>query len=259
MKEKGTFVVVDGLDSIGKGEIERALIQFEQRLGNAVFDSIAFSRAHRELPSLKDFWNPPKTYYNVVITAEPTYAGVGADIRDEIIKNNSREYSSQSQMDAYALDRLISMKKIVIPALSNGLTVIQSRSVASTLAYQGLKALDEGKDFETVWDNILSLEGNQLQLEFAPDLLIIPTIANVEEVIGRLKQRSVREKDDDTVFDNLEFQQRLKPIYEGAKLKELFESKGTVVEYLDAGRYLDDTKKQTIEIYQKFLNSINRN
>lgn len=60
-RERGLFVVVEGPDGVGKGEAERAIIQYEQKFGRAVLDTVAFSRAHRKgLPELKDFWNPQK-------------------------------------------------------------------------------------------------------------------------------------------------------------------------------------------------------
>ncbi len=99
---QGLFVVVDGLDGIGKGEVERAIVGYEQKLGRAVLDTVAFSRATRKgLPELRDFWSPPETYYDTLSTAEPTYAGIGHIIRNEMIAHNGRNYSSTAQTQAY--------------------------------------------------------------------------------------------------------------------------------------------------------------
>ena len=149
MTERGLFIVVDGLDGVGKGEVERAIITYEQKLGKAVFDSVAFSKANAKgLPELIDFWNPPETYYNTVITAEPTYEGIGHSIRFEIIVRDGREYSAETEIQAYSLNRLIQMKRVVIPAISNRLNVVQSRCFSATLTYQSLRAEDEGKNPE---------------------------------------------------------------------------------------------------------------
>src|SRR3989344_1863970 len=100
---RGFFTVIDGLDGIGKGEIERALISCEQREGRDCFDSIAFSRSHKAgLPKLEHFWNPPEVYYDTVVTAEPTYSGIGKVIRLEIVENNGRDYSTEAQVQAYS-------------------------------------------------------------------------------------------------------------------------------------------------------------
>src|SRR3989344_5521727 len=91
-----------------QGEIIRALISLEQRYGRAVFDTIAHAMAHRSgLPELKDFWNPPETYFDTIITAEPTYAGVGHQIRYEITAKKGRKYTSEDEIQGYGLDRLI--------------------------------------------------------------------------------------------------------------------------------------------------------
>lgn len=256
------FIVIDGLDGIGKGEIIRALDSYEQKLGRTVLDTIAFSRANRKgLPELKDFWNPPNTYYNTIITAEPTYSGIGQVIREEIISRNNREYTTEDEIEAYSLDRLIQMKKTVIPALINGVRVIQSRCMAATLAYQSLRAEEEGRSPEEERQKILQKHGSINQLDYAPSLLIIPTIKDVDELIRRIETRKEREKNDNAIFESLEFQRKLKPLYESSWLKEIFEARGTEVKYLDAGISVESSRTQAIEIYQDFLsrNNFNRN
>jgi thymidylate kinase len=251
---KGIFTVVDGLDAVGKGEIIRALDTYEQRLGKAVFDTVAFSKANRKgLPDLDDYWCPPETYYDVLITAEPTYAGIGHVIRNEIVENNGRRYSSESEIQAFSLDRLVNMMKLVNPALENGLNVLQSRCIASTLTYQMLRAQEEGLNPEVVRARILAHEGNRLQLERAPDLLVIPTIDNPEHLMQRLRSRRVKEKDDNAIYDNIEFQMKLKPLYESDWLRELFESHGSRVAYLNAGLEIVDSRDQAVNIYSEFL------
>lgn len=256
IERKGYFIVIDGLDGVGKGEMERALMAYEQRLGRAVFDTVSFSRAHRKgLPELSDFWNPPEVYFDTITTAEPTYAGIGHNIRYEIIKNNLRKYSSEDEIQAYSMDRLIQMLRVVIPALKNNLRVIQSRCCAATLTYQTLRAIEEGKDPEAVKKKILAQDGNALQLLWAPDLLIIPRIDNPEELLRRLKGRGLAEKDDDAIFETLNFQSKLSPFYTSDWLREIFESRGTVVKYLDASLSPEETRKQAVEIYRRFLDS----
>ena len=252
-EKRGLFVVIDGLDGIGKGEIERAIIQYEQRLGRAVFDSISFSRANRKgLPELKDFWNPPETYFDTILTAEPTYSGIGHVIRTELIKKGSK-YSYRTQIEAYSFDRLINMIRVIIPALKNNLRIIQSRSMASTLCYQSLKAKENGQNINKIRKEILDHPGNKLQLKWAPDLLIIPTIKNIRHLINRIEKRKEYKKDDNSIFDDMKFQSNLRRFYEDKWLKNLFESHGTRVEYLDAGISEDETRRQAIEIYKRFL------
>lgn len=251
---RGIFIVVDGLDGIGKGEVERALIEYEQKCGKAVFDSVAFSKAcSKGLPELADFWSPPNVHYNTIVTAEPTYAGVGHQIRGELIERNGRNYSPKTHIQAYSLDRLIQMTRVVIPALQSGLNVIQSRCCASTLCYQQLEGQEVDVDPQRVRRSILAEEGNRLQLRWTPDLLIIPTIDDVAKVVERIQARRATQKDDKSIFDNIEFQGRLKPLYESAWLRGIFEGAGTKVAYLNAGLSVADSRAQAVEIYKSFI------
>lgn len=254
---RGYFIVVDGLDGIGKGVIERALDEFEQRQGKATFDSIAFSRAHTKgLPELIDFWNPPHVHYHTIITAEPTYAGIGRTIRQELISKSVRSYKPATLIPAYSVDREISMKRVVIPALENGLNVIQGRCVASTLCYQGQASGLAPEGLTKFAGELAKYEGNRMQLsEWAPDLLIIPTITNVAQLIERIKARMANQKDDNSIFDNAEFQGKIKPFYESNELKALFERNGTRVAHLDASISLDHTASEAVRIYKEFLGS----
>lgn len=255
-EKKGIFIVIDGIDGVGKGIIERALIEYEQKQGRAVFDTIAFSRAHRKgLPELKDFWNPPETYFDTIVTAEPTHIGIGHVIRNEIIERNERHYPARIQIESYSIDRIVNMKRLVIPALKNGLRVIQSRSVASTLTYQLLKAKEEGLDPETIKKIILEHPGNKLQLAWAPDLIIIPTIKNMNELMERIRSRAQNHKDDKAIFDNAEFQGKINSLYKSDWLRKLFVHYGSTVKYLDASISVEHTRQQAIDIYKEFLDS----
>ncbi len=257
-ERRGLFIVVDGLDGIGKGEIERALISFEQRLGRSVLDCISFSKSNKKgLPEIEDFWNPPEIYYNTIITSDPSYAGIGDSIRNEITAKKERKYPAIIQIQAYAIDRMITMQKTVIPALKHGVRVIQSRCLAASLTYQFLKAIEEGIPKEEAKKLILNQPGNKVQLENSPDLLIIPTIKNMDELISRLEKRKAYEKDDNSIFDNIEFQRKLKGLYESNYIKEMFEEKGTIVKYLDASISIEESRRQAVKIYSEFLKSKN--
>jgi hypothetical protein len=101
----------------------------------------------------------------------------------------------------------------------------------------------------------LAHEGNRTQLDWRPDLLIIPTIDDVNKVIDRIKARKATRKDDKSIFDNVEFQGRLKPLYESDWLRKIFTGAGTQVAYLNAGLTVDDSRAQAVEIYRGFLES----
>lgn len=248
------FIVVEGPDGSGKGEGLRALIQKEQRLGRCTFDTISFSRAESKgAPELKDFWCPPVRHYHTVITEEPTYAGIGKVIREEIIQKNGRNYSPIAERQAYALDREVQMKRVVIPALLNGVRVLQSRCLASSLTYQAITAEAEGKSIDEARNVILEEYGNQLQLEYAPDLLIIQHIKDPQELMRRMEARRSTTKDDNAIFENSDFQRRLNELYQDQWLKSLFEKHGTNVVYVDTSISPEETRSQVLRHYESFL------
>jgi thymidylate kinase len=243
------FTVISGLDGIGKGTIEKAILEYENSRGSTIFDSVSFSLKQGRLPSLEECGDA-----DIVLTAEPTRCGIGKVIREEIVAKNGRSYSSNSQIQAYSLDRLVQMKSLVIPLLEDGRSVVQSRCFAETLNYQLLEALREGKDPQKIREYVLSQEGSQLELNWAPSLLIIPTIKNVDELMKRIEARKADGKDDNCVFENPDFQRKLKPLFEDIWLKNLFEGVGTEVRYLDAGISVEETKRQALDIYSKHVN-----
>lgn len=245
LMKRGVFVVVDGLDGVGKGVIEDAIIGCQE---GKVFDSVKWSlenlgrRPNVGLVAGKGF--------SCVSSAEPTHSLLGADIRWEMIsKSHDRVYSAKSLVQAYSLDREIQMKRLVVPVLLAGIDVVQSRSFAVSCCYQMLNAEDEGGDPNEILEYILRQPGNKFQLENAPDLLIIPVVVNVEELIARLEKRG---KTDDAIFENLEFQKRAKVLFESVWLREIFEKAGTKVAYLDAGISVESTRAQAVEIYNSW-------
>ena len=158
---------------------------------------------------------------DIIITSEPTYMGIGKYIRDELISNNSEvKYSSQTIAEAYALDRRILYENLIVPALETGIDVYQSRSLSSSIVYQRQSAIDEGQHFD------------------------------VKELNLRLENR---EKRDDCIFENLEFQLKLKEQYESDDFKKIFELKGVKVIYLDAGKSLKHSECLAEEFYKNNL------
>lgn len=252
--ETGLFVVVEGPDGSGKGQAERALIEYEQKLERAVLDVVAFSRANRNgLPELKDFWDPPHIHYNTLYTAEPTYEGLGQNIREEIVANNGRIYPAKIQTQVYGINRLVQMKRVTVPANEHNINVVQGRCCATSICYQPLIAEDERKDPEAMRKYVLNHEGNRFQLEHAPDLLLILFVNDEKELVRRLKARAGTSKDDNSIFDSARFQSRANKYYQSEQLREIFESRGTKVAYIDAGISEQATRAQAVEAYQRFL------
>ena len=81
-------------------------------------------------------------------------------------------------------------------------------------------------------------------------MLIIPTIKDVKILFERLSRRA---KDDNCNFEKLKFQETIKPLFEGKKLRKIFEKRGSIVKYLDAGISIESTKKQAVDLYREVL------
>jgi len=54
--------------------------------------------------------------YDFIFSCEPTYAGIGKVIREELIKNGTN-YPEITVTQAFSLDRIVYYKKIVLPLL----------------------------------------------------------------------------------------------------------------------------------------------
>ncbi len=244
---RGKYTVFEGLDGIGKGLVRRTLLAWEESRGKIPVKSIIErSNEPREFESEGD-----SLVGNILIADEPTNYWIGMLIRGEIIKNNSRIYSPESQVQAYSIDRLTQMRRLVSPFLKRGGDVFQGRNVASTLCYQSLQAKQSGYSLRWIRDYILEQEGTQITFQNSPDLMIISTIDDVKKVIERIEKRRPI-KNDDSKFETLRFQEALKPFYEDDWLRELFEKNGTRVAYLNAGISEESTAEQAIEIYSDF-------
>ncbi len=240
---KGKFVVVDGLDGVGKGIFLDTFMEEAEKDKKLVFNVEDFWQEFGFHPSVSDI-----STYHIIVTSEPTYTTFGKFIREELISKNGRNYSTYSVAEAYALDRRILYENLLIPALEQGIDVYQSRSYSSSIVYQLQSSRDQGGG--TTIQDILSIPGNAFCYKYPLDFLLIPTIENVEEVINRINNR---EKDDNCEFENLDFQLKLKKHYESDDFKMTFTSKGTKIVYLDAGKSLEYSKQQAREFYQNNL------
>lgn len=231
---KGKFVMIDGLDGSGKGVAIDSLKEYSLSKGMKVLDLREYWKKQEGFPDISE--------YDVIVSAEPTFTNIGKKIRQEMIKNGSN-YNAKEIAKAYSDDRYELYKKIILPAIESGKNVFQERGVITSLAYQPLM-----ENSYTI-DEIIELEGNRFCLEHAPDLLVI-TVVNPEVVIERL---SKREKQDNAMFEELEFQKRLEKVYESKWIKELFESKGSKVVYLDTNppKTVNDTKEKIIESFKE--------
>ena len=254
----GTFTVIDGLDGVGKGVVIEGIVEDLRRQGARVFSLDQWWMCNHFLPEFnydnlanRHAYHPLDSF-DVLISSEPTSGQIGQAIREEVIRTNGREYSARTTAQLYALDRLSLHRRVLLPALEAGRHVVQSRSVSTSIVYQSTQKLAEG-EAPLSMEEIMSMEGNKFCLENGPNLLIIPTIQDVQAVMDRLL---AREKQDAAEFENLRFQMEIKPLYEGAILREIFERSGTTVKYIDAGVSIEESKRQAVEVFRDRFKTI---
>lgn len=235
---KGKLVVVDGLDGSGKGTIVSALRKWATNKGLRIFDLREYWTVNHSLPEKEDFQD-----FDVIISAEPTFSLVGSAIRDELIRENKRNYSAFTTAQAYAIDRNILYKRVILPALELGKIIFQERSVTTSIVFQPVQA--EHLPLAMV----LELEGNSLALKHRPDLLIILDV-KPETSMERLAKR---DKKDKAIFEKLDFQKKVDERFKSEWFKEIFENQGSKVVYLDANGTVEEAEQETIKIWEDFL------
>jgi len=234
----GTFIMVDGLDGAGKGVVIDSLKEHLKSQGKTILDLREYWKGNNDIPAadeIKDF--------DVICSAEPTFSMVGKVIREEIVRDNNRRYSGISTAHAFALDREVLYRKLLIRAREQGKIILQERGVITSVVYQPIQ-------LEKIsLNDIINLPGNRLALKNAPDILIILKV-EPSVVIGRL---DARHKKDHAIFENLTFQQRLEVRYESDWLRKLFEGKGAKVVYLDTNppRTEQDTRNLAVQIWNE--------
>lgn len=243
---KGIFAVIDGLDGTGKGVITDTWILEAISEGKRVFQVDNFWKKNNYHPSLKSILGK----FDILITYEPTNVGPGRFLRKEMIAKNGREYSAKATAMAYALDRQILYENLLLPILEAGIDVYQSRSFSTSMIYQVEQAKKRNETLDL--KEILTLPGNDFcsRQENLMDYLIIPTISNVDEAITRTEER---EKQDNCIFENRNFQSDLNSHYKSKWFREWFESRGVIVKEIDVSGEIEFTQEQAKEFYYEHL------
>ncbi len=235
------LVIVDGIDGSGKGTIVNALAEWAKTKNLKVLDLKEFWQKKHAFPEPKEI-----AKFDVVVSAEPTFSMVGQAIREEIIKDNSRHYSAFTTAEAFALDREILYRRIIIPALEQGKYIFQERGITTSLIYQPVQK--EPLSLK----KILTLSGNKLALKYRPDLLIITQV----EPKTALKRLAKRDKKDGTIFEKLPYLEKLNKRFSAIWFYKLFKKLGSKIVYLKTNKTVYDTIEEAIDIWENFLKNL---
>ena len=235
----GKFIVIDGLDAVGKDTLISGVAAHIQAKGQEIFDITKYWKEHAEHPRLTG------QEADVYLAAEPTYVGAGKFLRETVLPENGIQFTAAETAQLYAIDRHDHLQRNILPALANGKTVFQSRSYISSLVYQPMMG-----DTQLTIDEVLALDGNAFAQRHAPDVMLIPTIQDMNELERRLGNEDRGEADQ---FENLAFQKKIKPVFEGQQLKDYLASVGTKPIYFDVGVPKEPAVHNAIQAYEQAL------
>jgi thymidylate kinase len=248
----GLHAIIEGIDGSGKSTVLNACRAWAEERGVSFFNVIEFSEREGRLPSVEEVGNATG-----LITAEPTFCWVGKAIREEIIaKHEPREtrdvkrettddsgvtrytlheerYSGWETAQAFALDRLVLFRRLIIPFLKDHpeRIIFQDRGLGSSLAYQPLQ------DTSLNTYKLIDLPGNAQTLAFAPSLLILIR-TEASAAMARLAGR--KDKQDSAIFEEPDFQQKLVQRFLSDEVLGPFKQAGTKVAEVDGNAGIDE-------------------
>ena len=230
--------MIDGIDGSGKSTVMSAWKKYLLDQDKNIFDLKNYLKEKDRYPEAHELSN-----YDIICSAEPTYTGVGKVIREELI-NTTTSYPPKSIAEAFSLDRLVLYTKIIIPLLKNNKIIIQDRGVSSSLAYQPLTNQEVTTDF------VANLPGNKLALENRPDYLILVD-CDAQVSFDRLHSRT--DKQDNAIFERIEFLEKLTARYLDKDYQKLFTNKGTKILHLNGNEKIDIMNEQAVSLLKTIL------
>jgi thymidylate kinase len=230
------FIMIDGIDGSGKSTVMEAYAAHLEEMGKKVFFLKPFWLAHGRHPRPEELDG-----YEAVISAEPTSVGIGKHIRDVLIREGNA--TTRALAEAFAADRMVLYKTLLIPLRDAGMLILQDRGISSSLCYQPIHdpSLTPG------W--VAGLPGNAFALAHAPDHLIIVDAAP-EEAIKRLSGRA---KQDYAVFEKEQFLRQARARFLDPDFQRYFTAAGAAVHILNGGAPLAIMQQEAVGLLNTLL------
>lgn len=225
---------MDGVAGSGKSTILKFLKEEFKKEGMVVADM----SENPEEPA--EFSNHSNA--DVIFSFEPTKSWVGAAIRKEMSFDGDY-YDMKSQADAFAIDRQIQYRRLVIPALRSGVPVVQDRGITSSIVYQGMSQSPEMLDY------VLSRSGNEIALEHAPTNIVLTKI----DVKLLAERHANRDDESKGIYQDIGFLKSVQEKFHGAEFRNLFEKHGTKIHVLDTSLPLDKTLHNAKELFYRIM------
>lgn len=230
--------MIDGIDGSGKSTVVSTWKKYLSDQGNAIFDLKNYLKENDHYPEPHEFLG-----YDFIFSAEPTFTGIGKVLRNELI-NKKNNYSAEAVAQANSLDRLVLYTRAIIPLLKDGKIVIQDRGISTSLAYQ------PAQDPNLTLEIVANLVGNRVATQYRPDHLILMKI-KPEIAFERLTSRT--DKQDEAVFEKLDFMKKSSEKYHEEKYTNFFQNLGTQLHYLSGEEKIDIMSEQAVNLLKTIL------
>lgn len=163
----GFFIVIDGGDGSGKDTQKILLQEYLTSLG-----------------------------FNVLMTAEPTYEGIGAEIR-QILAGELPRLEALEFQKLMSEDREIHLREVIQPHLDNGGIVICARYLHSALAY----GQADGVSLDVLWE---------INKDFILPNLTIYLSVDPKESLQRVASRIEKSGESLHIFEKLSIQKNVR-------------------------------------------------
>ncbi len=228
---EGKFIVFEGINGCGKQFAAQTAAQFMKDKGYCGLDLVEYTKKNLNFPEPEDVME-----YDYFLTAEPTHCWVGKAIRSELFFNNSRNYDEITMMNAYALDRHILYKRLIVPLRNSGKMILQERTLTSSLAIQ-----TSGENAVS-WQDIFEHPDHKYVLENLPDIIVVinisPTFAQ------ELTDARCADEADNDKYENIIKQTKMAEVYNSEEFRREFESRGVRVIYIENDKDISSLKKK---------------
>lgn len=250
---KGTIInaIKDDLVQRGKGVVDLRLLWPSDEDGKISGRQNMLNYLYKtddvipDFEKIRDHYRSNNEPLDAIICCEPTWAHVGLAIRKKIIHEvEGKSYTAKDTAQAYADDREELITRLIRPAIINGVDVYCERNFCSSIVYQS--SMDDTLGI----DHILELKGNRFAGQNSPHLYVICDIS-AETAMQRV---AIRKKQDACKFEVLPFQKRIAQKYTSNWLKQILNSYGSFVVYVNTDKptNLENTKSAALHIVELF-------
>ena len=233
----GKFILIDGIAGSGKTTVIQAMFDALTSQGLRCFRLQDWKETHP--PTFAEIAD-----FDVYFTFEPTRQWIGAAIRGEMSRSDE-PYGGEELAHAFAIDREIMYRRLIMPALEAGKIVVQDRGVSTSIIYQPIQSNSLSLE------EILNLPGNKLALQLAPSHLIL-TSTPVEKIVDRIRNRPAAQGAAG-VFADVELARRVDARYREPWFRELFESRGTQIHTLDTSGTLEESQANAVSLITQLI------